>query len=202
MLQMKNYIVLRNILRHCILGIMSFDKNAYNTYYYTNKTKTHNELKKKQLQYGLKQEELAIPIINAFFNDSVVKTNNQFNKLDYIGLKSRYVYELKSNMVSIHTKYPNGSVCVIDYKKIKSYEGIKNLIIIFSFMEKEGEDYYYIYYDEAQFKTFKKRTLKLKRGYENQILDIPIESLTFMDLHKPIDISGKDFFVPYIKPNI
>jgi hypothetical protein len=178
----------------------SFDKNAYNTHYYTNKTKKHNELKKKQMEYGLKQEALAIPIINAYFNDNVIKTDNQFHKLDYVGLKSSYVYELKSNMCSIHTKYPNGSVCVIDSKKIKSYEGIKNLIIIFSFIEKEGEDYYYIYYDEQQFKTFKKRTIQLKRGYENEILDIPIENLAYMDLQKPINLIGKDFYVPFIQP--
>jgi hypothetical protein len=180
---------------------MSFDKNTYNTTYYANKTKKQNELKKQQLAYGLKQEQLAIPILNAYFNDNVIKTDNKFHKLDFVGLKSSYVYELKSNMVSIHTKYPNGSVCVIDNKKIKSYEGIKNLLIIFSFKEKDTTDYYYIYYEEEQFKTFKKRTISLKRGYDNEVVDIPIELLTYMDLQKPIDITGKEFYVPFIPPN-
>jgi hypothetical protein len=177
---------------------MSFNKNAYNTTYYVNKTKKQNELKKQQLAYGMKMEELTIPIINMYFNDNVIKTDNRFHKLDFIGLKSSYVYELKSIMSSIHTKFPNGSVCVIDKKKIKSYEGIKNLIIIFSFKEHTTTEYYYIYFNEEQFKTFNSRVLHLKRGYDNEILDIPITELTKMDLQNPIDISGKDFYVPFI----
>lgn len=180
---------------------MSFNKTAYNTTYYVNKTKKQNELKKKQMEYGMKMEELAIPIINMYFNDNVIKTDNRFHKLDYIGLKSSYVYELKSIMSSIHTKFPNGSVCVIDKKKIKSYEGIKNLLIIFSFIEKDTTEYYYIYFDEVLFKSFNVRTIHLKRGYDNIIVDIPIEKLTKMDLQNPIDISGKDFYVPFIPPN-
>ena len=159
---------------------MTFDKNEYNKQYYANKTKEQNDLKKKQLEYGLSQEIKAIPIINHYFKDNILKTECKFSKFDYIGLNTNNIYELKSIMYSINKKFKNGSSCVIDQQKIKSYQFIDNLFIIFSFKEDNNTDYYFIKFNYDLFDTFNKRTIFLKRGYENKILDIPLNLLCKM----------------------
>ena len=157
---------------------MSFHKNDYNKNYYTNKTKKQTDLIKTQLEYGLSQEVKSIPVINDYFNDNLLKNDYKFSKFDFIGLKTRNLYELKSNMYSINKKFINGSVCVIDQQKIKSYEFIDNIFIIFSFKEENSIDYYYIKFNYDLFDKFNKRSIFLKRGYENKIIDIDINLLT------------------------
>ena len=150
------------------------DKIEYNRYYY-DKRKKEQEIKKNQMVFGLKNEILAIPFLNAYFGDNLQKTENKFCSYDYTGLISKNIYELKSNTYSIK-KYPNA---VIDKKKIDRYEYVKNLIIIFSYEEEEeGTEFYFIKFDYDKFQKYNKRIIALKRGYENEIIDIPISELS------------------------
>lgn len=157
---------------------MSFNKNEYNKNYYTNKTKKQKDLIKEQLEYGLSQEVRSIPVINHYFNDNLLKNEYKYSKFDFIGLKTKNLYELKSIMYSINKHFCYGSACVIDQQKIKSYEFIDNIFIIFSFKEETSIDYYYIKFNYDLFDRFNKRTINLKRGGENKIIDIPIKLLT------------------------
>lgn len=152
-------------------------KIEYNTEYYMSIVKKQNELKKKQMEYGMRMEVEAIPILNDYFKDTLVKTDNKFHKFDYIGVITKNVYELKSNTYSINSRFPNGSSCVIDKRKIDTYEGLSNLYIVFAFKEWNTIDYYYIKYDNEMFKSFTSRLLNLKRGYKNEVIDIPIDKL-------------------------
>ena len=171
-------------------------KAIYNKIYYE-RTKQQNELKQKQLDYGLKVEEDAIPILNHYFTDNLIKTSNKYCKYDYTGLNSSYIYELKSNMYSIN-QYNNA---VIDKKKIESFKYIHNLLLVFSYLEPNGDtDYYYIKFNYESFiKNFNERTIALKRGYDNIILDIPTDRLIPIDINNPINITGTFLEVPYIK---
>jgi hypothetical protein len=78
-------------------------------------------------------------------------------------------------MYSIN-QYPSA---VIDKSKIKSFQFIKNMIIVFSYLEFNNEtEYYFIHFDYTYFLTnFNERQINLARGYSNVIIDIPIRFL-------------------------
>jgi len=165
----------------------NIQKQIYNRTYQT-KLKEQELLKKKQLTYGLACETEAINILNLFFKDNLKKSQNTYCCYDYTGLISGYLYELKSNMYSIK-KYRN---VVIDKQKIKKFHGMKNMIIVFSFLEADNiTDYYFIYFNEELFKTFNEREIELKRGYTNTIIDINPLLLMKIDINNPINIQGK-----------
>jgi hypothetical protein len=175
------------------MDISKIQKQIYNRTY-QEKVKKETELKKKQLDYGLACETEAIPILNIYFKDNLVKTN-QFCCYDFTGINSGYLYELKSNMYSIH-KYRN---VVIDKQKITSYGIIPNLIIVFSFIESNNiTDYYFIKYNNSLFDTFNVREIHLARGYVNKIIDINPLLLMKIDIDNPIDITGQIIKIPII----
>jgi len=169
-------------------------KQIYNRTY-NDKIKEQEKLKKSQLEYGMKQEKEAIVFLNTFFTDLLVKTANQYSKYDFNGLNSGMIYELKSNMYD----YNQYKTAVIDTKKLKSYKGILNLIIIFSYLEnKTDTEYYYIKFNYDTFMSFPQRTITLKRGYDNIITDIPKYHLIKCDILNPIVNKPKIIEVPFI----
>jgi hypothetical protein len=125
-------------------------------------------------EYGVACEDKAIPILNEFFNDDLVKVAYRYSPYDFTGRTT--LYELKSNRYKI-SRYPHA---VIPAQKIRAYQSIPTpIILVFSYEEETGIQYYYMKLKYKKFiKKYSTRVLELRRGGICEIFDIPTCDLT------------------------
>ena len=131
-------------------------------------------------KYGKTEEYAVLSKINAFFrNDIIVMCQFKMSRYDYMGLKSQYIYELKSNK----DKFGDYSNAIIGVEKIIDYS---KQIFLFQFLNQYGDnDLYYFIKPDNFVTTYRKRDIFLKyRNKINTVYDIPRTEL------KPI-ISGE-----------
>ena len=121
--------------------------------------------------FGFKNEEVMLPIIQSFFNDSTIyKLTNKYSLFDYRGADA--LYELKTRKCKRLTY----TTTIFPTNKFK-FEPNTKKILVFSF--EDGN--YYIEYNEA-FNTFKKEVKKFRhdRGGQDKAVEyihIPVERL-------------------------
>lgn len=180
-----NNIKTRNNKNNCNLI-----KLLNNTYYYeflqnfeySNKYELENIInsitfqlnKKKSIEndfkYGLSEEQkVLIKIKNFFINDDIIPCNDSCSIFDFMGLKSKYLYELKSNNDKFED-YPN-SIMGIN-KVIKTYD---KQIFLFGYKTNTDENELYYFIKPESFETkYNKRKIYLKnRDIYNWVYDIP-----------------------------
>ena len=122
---------------------------------------------KKELEIGLKNQEIVLPIITNYFKRNIKNTEGRFNKYDY--LDDIYKYELKSRT----NKYDDYPTTIIGLDKV----GI-NTIFLFYFTD----GLYYIEYNKELFDTFEIKDFVRNPRYgkidkPKQYIYIPIISL-------------------------
>ena len=129
--------------------------------------------KKEDLIYG-KNEEYAVleKIKKYFYNDIIVMCNYTYSSFDFMGLKSEYLYELKSN----NDKFEDFPNAIIGVEKVLDYD---KQIFLFQFKNELGQNDLYYFIKPPQFKEqFIKRQIYLKyRDKHNWIYDIPRTNL-------------------------
>lgn len=141
--------------------------NIINTNY---KTANNKEL---DLKYGLSAEQkVLIQIQNYFSNDDIVQSKNQFSVFDYMGLKSNYLYELKTNRDKFKD-YPNA---ILGVNKIIPHQ---KQIFLFQFETDTNDKELYYFIKPLDFEIlYNKRQIFLKyRNIYNWVYDIPRDQL-------------------------
>lgn len=141
--------------------------NIINTNY---KTANNKEL---DLKYGLSAEQkVLIQIQNYFSNDDIVQSKNQFSVFDYMGLKSNYLYELKTNRDKFKD-YPNA---ILGVNKIIPHQ---KQIFLFQYETDTNDKELYYFIKPLDFEIlYNKRQIFLKyRNIYNWVYDIPRDQL-------------------------
>lgn len=125
-----------------------------------------------------KEEEMLIKLKNGFnttniFNTKELYPDNKYCKWDFEDTKTQVKWELKSRR-NTYNKYP--TTIIPTHKAPK--DNSKDYYFVFQFTDGD----YYIKYDEALFKTFNKRIVKIIRAgiYDNPTphFEIPITKLS------------------------
>ena len=130
---------------------------------------------KHSINFGFQNEDIMLPIIQQFFNDStIVKLTSKFSPFDYRG--EQKLYELKTRKCDKNTY----DTTIFATKKFK-FEPNTKKVLVFSF----NDGNYYIEYDES-FNNFKKEVKKFRhdRGNQDQAVEyihIPAENLIKME---------------------
>jgi hypothetical protein len=120
--------------------------------------------------YGVKQQQIVLPIIKEYFNRNIIEHTEQYAKYDFSD--DIYNYELKSR---------TNNMCRFDTTMItlNKIDKSKPLILLFKFTDKLT----YIEYDETLFNTFEiKQFSRAQEKYDmkNHIY-IPIKYLTIIE---------------------
>jgi len=121
-------------------------------------------------QYGVKQQQIILPIIKEYFNRNIIEHTEQYSKYDFSD--DKYNYELKSRTNDLN-KY---NTTMITLNKL---DKSKPLILLFKFTDKLT----YIEYDETLFNTFEIKQFSRaqeKWDMKNHIY-IPIEHLKIIE---------------------
>jgi len=174
------------------------------TFGYDNKEEINNKIiridkqyqnecnKKLDLKFGLSNEDNVLYIISKYFkNDDIIKASYKYSIFDYMGLKSKYLYELKTNRDK-YFDYPNA---IIGVNKV-----IKNMkqIFLFQFTTDtiEYDLYYFIKPNDFETKYTKRQIYLQVRNIYNWIYDIPRVELIKIN---PNDTINLDLDLPYHK---
>lgn len=133
--------------------------------------------KKEDLEYGLEQEKIVMPLLSKFYNKELRKSTNQFAKYDFkcIGLR----IELKSRR-KYHNDYRTAFITKIKTDWAKNHPQYK-YVIFFNYLD----GLYYIDYDEVKFSKYKQtKTFVEKRNEWVMNLEIPSNELINMETGK------------------
>lgn len=146
-------------------------------------------------KYGLKEEQkVLIKIKNFFINDEIIPCHNPYSTFDFIGLKSQYLYELKSNNDKFED-YPNAIMGI--NKVVKNY---KKQIFLFGYKSRTDENDIYYFIKPPNFETkYNKRKIYLKnRDIYNWVYDIPRTELQKINKNEvcnlQIDLTENEIF--------
>jgi hypothetical protein len=133
---------------------------------------------RKDINFGLGQENKLINTIKDYFNDTCVKTDEPYAPFDFIS--DTCLYELKSRRLYYNTY----ATTIFPKHKIDKTDNIdKKKILLFSFID----GLYHIEYNKKIFDTFKvsNRRYRSDRLYNGKYIDkvidyfeIPITNLT------------------------
>lgn len=132
---------------------------------------------KNDLQFGLKNELVVLPIIIKFFDDEIEHTiNEKFKSYDFQGLKNNY--ELKSRT----NKHNAFNETLLGYNKKPTTD--KSHIFLFKFTD----GLFYIKYDETIFENFEIKPFQRNKRidyYDKKDLYyyIPYEKLTKIEVN-------------------
>lgn len=121
-------------------------------------------------QYGVKQQQIILPIIKTYFNRNIIEHTEQYAKYDFSD--DKYNYELKSRTNNMH-RFDSTMITLNKLDKSKP------LILLFKFTDKLT----YIEYDETLFNTFEIKQFSRaqeKWDMKNHIY-IPIEHLKIIE---------------------
>jgi hypothetical protein len=126
---------------------------------------------KQELQTGLKNQEIVLPIINKYFNRIINNTKGQYNRYDYED--ELYKYELKSRT----NKYDLYPTTLIGLDKVDN-----NTIFLFYFTD----GLYYIEYNKELFDTFDIKDFVRNQRYgkvdkPKKYIYIPIDKLKLIE---------------------
>ena len=155
--------------------------------------------KEIDLKYGLSNEEKVLcKIQNYFTNDEIVKSVYKYSVFDFMGIKSKYLYELKTN----RDKYNDYPTAIIGLNKVIKHT---KQIFLFQFTTDttEHELYYFIKPNDFE-TTYNKRQIFLRaRNIYNWVYDIPREELKLIKKYETynldIDITDNELFTHFYK---
>ena len=129
---------------------------------------------RKDLEYGLKMEQVVCPILEEYFSDTLTKTS-QYHCSDWVGDTGTF-YELKSRQNITEDTY---ATTIFPCYKCKIGEN-NPLILVFHFSSNNHT--YYIKYNKERFSKYNTQWVEASRKSDTAIkhYEIPIADLIYM----------------------